>query len=718
MKRIFRFRPGALILIVLLFSFFIAGGWISFRLNNITRSTRSEINRTLSKLDLLEKITEAEMQLSIERHKKGHKISDKERYLVNARIKTQQRRLDIAIEQLFLLSDSITDLKMIKKLKLSLKRIKDFSESEDPETDLVLKSAEDLCRSQIGCYRQYSTKKMTLATNMRYNAFIRHILAGTLILFAIISLLIQNILRRLRIEKELKESRMRLDSILSSNPGAIYRRSNDSDWTMSFISEAIRHISGYSPGDFIKNRVRSYASIINPDDLNSTEEIIRKAIAGKSIFELEYRIISADGTQKWVYEKGHGIFSDMGELLYLDGAIIDVNKRKEAENERNNLQQQLLQSQKMESIGYLAGGVAHDFNNLLTPIISCADIITDELDPSSPIYQDVVLIKEAGDRAAELTRHLLSFSRQQTLQLEAIDVVKEVESFGNILRRMIRENIELNFKLNPDSGSVKADRTLFQQMLMNLAINAQDALPEGGTITIETSKTQLSEEYAAEKPEVVAGTYSLISITDNGCGMSEDTVKRIFEPFFTTKDIDKGTGLGLAMVYGNVKQHGGHLSVYSELDHGTSFKIFLPQCHEDKAEKHISHSNPGEILKGMSILVVEDNPIILKLVKKVLTKEGVKIFDFDNPLKAIEFFSKHKGKLDLALLDVIMPEMDGPHLYKELKNYFPNIKVIYMSGYTKGAIEKNIDLRQEFNFLPKPFRKKELISKIEECLGS
>jgi len=404
------------------------------------------------------------------------------------------------------------------------------------------------------------------------------------------------------------------------------------------------------------------------------------------------------------------------ELVELDGAphvlvlTTDIT-------ERRQLEEQLRQAVKMEAVGRLAGGIAHDFNNLLTAIIGSADLLLEDLDPASPARGDVAEIRRAGERAAQLTRQLLAFSRKQPLTPRVIDVNALVADMDRLLRRLIGEDIELRTVLTPDLGAVQADAGQLEQVIMNLAVNARDAMPRGGKLTIETANAELDEAYAREHVAVRAGPAVLIAVSDTGTGMDSETLGHIFEPFFTTKEVGKGTGLGLATVYGIVKQSGGHVWVYSEPGRGTAFKIYLPRVTE-AVEGVGAAAAPATVQGTETLLVVENEAPVRELTRRMLEAKGYTVLTAATPADALAMVERHAGPIHLAVTDVILPGMDGPELARRLEQAQPGLRVLFVSGYANEAIVHQGVLDPGVAYLPKPFTAEALVRKVREVLDA
>jgi len=403
-----------------------------------------------------------------------------------------------------------------------------------------------------------------------------------------------------------------------------------------------------------------------------------------------------------------------------------AQKRSVAERERtdaiealHHTEKQLLQSQKLEAVGRLAGGISHDFNNLLTVILGYSDIMKRNLQEGHPLRRNVEEIVRASERAASLTRQLLAFSRKQVMQPKVFDLNTVVTDLEKMLRRMIGEDVELRVCLQSELGNIEADPVQLEQVIMNLAVNARDAMPKGGKLSIETSNVYLDESYAREHVSVLPGDYVMLAISDTGCGMDEETRQHIFEPFFTTKEQGKGTGLGLSMVYGIVRQSGGNIWVYSEEGRGTTFKIYFPRVTAD-AEEYKRASQALDVPGGTeTILLVEDAALVRNLARQVLETAGYRVFEAASAEAAIDLCERINGdRIDLLLTDVVMPGMSGNEMSRILVKKQPGMPVLYMSGYTDDAIVQHGVLEAGINFLQKPFSPGALASKVREVLDA
>jgi two-component system, cell cycle sensor histidine kinase and response regulator CckA len=386
--------------------------------------------------------------------------------------------------------------------------------------------------------------------------------------------------------------------------------------------------------------------------------------------------------------------------------------------EQRRLEEQLLQAQKMEAIGQLAGGVAHDFNNLLLVIQSCAEFVLQELPEGDHKREDVGEILSATRRAGALTRQLLAFSRRQASQPKALDLNEIVANVEKMLRRLIGENVDLVTSLSPALGIVRADAGQMEQIIVNLTVNARDAMPEGGRLTIETSNVELTEEDVAGYPGVAKGAYVLLSVNDTGTGMDAATQKRIFEPFFTTKEVGKGTGLGLSTVYGIVQQSGGHIRLQSELHRGTCFKVYLTRLDASIETVQPRRSRTIPVKGAGTILLVEDDDAVRHVAARILRDNGYTVLETRRPSEALTMCAESKSPIDLLLTDIVMPETSGPKLAEQLSSRHPNLRVLYMSGYSGVAPASTRGMLGDASYIEKPFAASALTEKVRETLRS
>ena len=386
-------------------------------------------------------------------------------------------------------------------------------------------------------------------------------------------------------------------------------------------------------------------------------------------------------------------------------------------SERKGMEEQLRQARKMETLGSLAGGIAHDFNNLLSPIIGYAELGLNRLEPADPLAMSLGQILKAAGRAADLTRQILAFSRKQMLEVRIVDLNEVVSEYEEMLRRLLGETIAIRIMLSPQPALARVDRNQIEQVVLNMAVNARDAMPDGGTLTIETAEVSLDQRYAERHVEVEAGEYVMLAISDTGIGIEEAIRDRIFEPFFTTKARGKGTGLGLATSYGIVKQHQGHLWVYSEPGHGTTFKVYLPKAEEGIPQSF--ESEPGTLspfVGSEHVLVVEDDAMVRELVCETLVSQGYRVSEAEHPELALAMFGQIEP-VDLLITDVVMPHMNGRELHRRLSQQCPGLRVLYMSGYSENVIADQGMLHAGVDFLQKPFSVRTLLDKVRQALA-
>ncbi|HVQ40521.1 MAG TPA: ATP-binding protein, partial [Pyrinomonadaceae bacterium] len=482
-------------------------------------------------------------------------------------------------------------------------------------------------------------------------------------------------------EEALRDSEGRYRLLFERNPLPMWVYDVE---TLSFlaVNGAVINRYGYSEDEFLTMTIKD----IRPaEDVPALLERVSK-VANVSVEPAEsgaWRHQRKDGAIIDVEITSHPLsFAGRPAKLVLAN---DITERKRAEEALQVTEEQLRQALKMEAVGKLAGGVAHDFNNLLTAITGHSEMCLRRLTPENSLHRHIDQIKKAGDRAAALTRQLLAFSRKQILQPEVLDLNHIVLELSKMLQRLIGEDIDLRMGLSADLGRVKADPNQLEQVLMNLVVNARDAMPKGGKLTIETSNVHLSEEFADRHVSVPAGDYVMLAVSDSGCGMDAQTQARIYEPFFTTKEVGKGTGLGLATVYGIVKQSEGSIWVYSEVGRGTTFKIYLPAVESTVAKVTAGLENP-ELLKGAeTVLLVEDEEVVREMATEILRENGYHVIEAKHPQEALTMSKQYDGIIHLMLTDVVMPQMSGRDLAEQLTPLRPDMKVLYMSGYTDDA---------------------------------
>ena len=514
-----------------------------------------------------------------------------------------------------------------------------------------------------------------------------------------------DITERKRAEEALRESEEHFRRFIENVPVGVYRTTPDGRVLMA--NSALLRMLGYDSWQELASRNLEGDSFEAGYPRSAfREQIEREGEVGG----LEAAWKRRDGSVVFVRESARTFRTDAGRVLYYDGIVEDVT-------ERRRLEEQLRQAQKMEAVGRLAGGVAHDFNNLLTVIIGYSDLLLERVSARDGMRPPVEEIKKAADRAASLTRQLLAFSRKQMLQPQLLDLNRLLTNVDEMLRRMIGEDIELATHLPSGLGRVKADPGQIEQVIMNLAVNARDAMPQGGQLTLEAANVELDSSYVSSHESVLPGHYVMIAMSDTGIGMDAETQAHIFEPFFTTKGQGKGTGLGLATTYGIVKQSEGHIWVYSEPGKGTTFEVYLPRI--DQAVEVIAPTNvPVDELPPscQTILLVEDEEVVRSFARGLLESRGYEVLEAKGAHEALEVGGRYKKRIHLLLTDVVMPHMSGAELVKHLAPLHPETKVLYMSGYADHAVVQHGLLDPGTVFLQKPFTPDALTLKVREVL--
>ena len=452
----------------------------------------------------------------------------------------------------------------------------------------------------------------------------------------------------------------------------------------------------------------------DPKSRAEITEAVTACIANGTPFDLTNDLTTAKGTRLYVRSIGAAVRDATGAIISMQGALQDVTARRRAEQQHEKLEAQLRQALKMDAVGRLAGGVAHDFNNMLGVILGNAQLLLDSLDPSDPRCDDLGDLIHAAERSADLTTQLLAFARQQTISPKVLDLNATIERMLKILVRLIGEDIELIWLPAAKLSPVRMDATQIDQILANLTVNARDAITGVGKLIIETTDVVLDQTYCDGHPGSLPGPYVMLAVSDNGAGMGPETVARLFEPFFTTKEVGKGSGLGLATVYGVVKQNGGFISVYSELGQGTTFKIYLPPC--DSGERvEVSPAMSGIPTGTETVLLVEDEEVLLKLARRILEGLGYTVLWASDPRAAVDLASEDRH-IDLLITDVIMPHMSGREVWQKVSARRPDMKCLYLSGYTADVIADRGVLDEGVHFLQKPFTTESLANKVRQSL--
>jgi PAS domain S-box-containing protein len=506
--------------------------------------------------------------------------------------------------------------------------------------------------------------------------------------------------------EQIGEYRSKLASIIDSSDDAIL--SKDLNGIITSWNKGAERIYGYAPEEVIGKHI----SILTPGDRpDEVSKILEKVSQGEGVEHYESVRLAKDGRRLDVSLSVSPLRNAAGDIVGASVIARDITDQKRAESH-------LRQAQKMEAIGRLAGGVAHDFNNILGIINACTEFLRDRIDPKAEPFVYVENIKKATERGTALTRQMLSFSRTSVIQPRILDLNEKLREISKLLRPLLGDDVEILIVPRSQSAVIEADPGQLDQIVVNLAVNARDAMPSGGKFILETVAVRFDESFAEQQQAMTAGKYVMLAVSDTGSGMDEATVSRIFEPFFTTKEAGKGTGLGLATVYGIVKQSAGHIMVYSEPGQGTTFKIYLPS-----AEHKIGIASKPEVetvtpkRQGTTILLVEDDEIMRGLTRKLLEEHGYTVAEADDGKTALQWVESHSGPIDLVLTDVVMRHMSGPELAERLSASRPNLKVVYMSGYTGELMANRQVLKPGVTLLEKPFSRSALLNTIHEKLG-
>ncbi len=527
-----------------------------------------------------------------------------------------------------------------------------------------------------------------------------------------LSTIARDITERKRAEEALRLSEKKYRDIFEFAPIGIFQSTPTGRFIA--VNAALTRILGY-------NSPRELMQINTADiyfDRGQRAAIIDEYDEVGHALDLELLWKKKDGSPVWVQLNAFAVKDESGKTTRYESFVRDITERKHAQEALQRTEEQLRQSQKMEAVGRLAGGVAHDFNNLLTAIIGCAELIWVQINSNDPLRPTVEEIVKAGERAAALTSQLLAFSRKQMLQPKVLDLNSVVTNLEKMLWRLIGEDIELVTVLAPDLGRVKADPGQIEQVILNLIVNSRDAMPDGGKVILETANVNLGD--ALGHPDTRPGPYVMMAVSDTGLGMDDETRLRIFEPFFTTKETGQGTGLGLSTVYGIIKQSGGDISVYSEAGAGTAFKIYLPRVEEAAGTERRSGeriSKFASMPKGSeTVLVVEDDQTVRKLACQALRLSGYHVLEAANAGEALLICERHDGVIHLMLADVIMPQMSGRELAVRLNPVRPEMKTLFMSGYTDNAVFLQGGLEEGVAFIQKPFTPNSLSRKVRDVL--
>ena len=513
-----------------------------------------------------------------------------------------------------------------------------------------------------------------------------------------------DILERERISKALQHSEARYRSLFERNRAGVFRSTPEGRFLD--CNDAFAEMFGYSREELLELP----AHVLYPGGQEERDTRRAAFLRTRQATDMEMCYRSKDGLPVWVIQNVVAVKDADGKDV-TEGTLVDIS-------ERRDLEEKLRQSQKMEAIGRLAGGIAHDFNNLLTVIAGYSRLLMEHLQNDRLAHGQIKKIEEAAERAASLTQQLLAFSRKQVLQPKVINLNVLVENLGSLLQRLIGEHIELQTTTASDLGQVKADAAQMEQVIMNLVVNARDAMSEGGRLTLETANVELDDSYALDHPDVTPGSYVMLAVSDTGAGMAPEIQARIFEPFFTTKELGRGTGLGLSMVYGIIKQSGGNIWIYSEIGHGTTFKVYLPRTEEAPESAALRQHAASTIRGSETILLVEDDLTLRELVQSILANCGYSVVTTKDTQEAHLICEQRASGIHLLLTDVVMPGISGRILAQTILSRNPAVKVLFMSGYTENAIVHHGVLDAGTYFLQKPFTPSTLANKVREVLDN
>jgi len=518
-----------------------------------------------------------------------------------------------------------------------------------------------------------------------------------------------DITERKQAEAALIERDRSITALFANLPGMVYRCRNDEFWTMEFLSEGCQEYTGYPPAAFLGNAQLAYADLIHPDDRQGVDRTIQEVLARRQTFEMEYRVILPDRGVRWFWERGCGVFTPDGELVALEGFITDITDRKQ-------LVAQTQQTSKLEAIGQLAGGIAHDFNNLLQVINGYAALLIEDLAARQPDPAHLAEIRKAGERAEVLVRQLLAFSRRQILQPQDVNLNELGDNLFGMVTRMLGEHIEFSFTKDPQIGLVHADPVQLEQVLMNLAINARDAMPGGGRLEVTTRDLILTVADCRQLPGARAGRHVLVTVSDTGEGMDAVVLAQIFEPFFTTKEVGKGTGLGLSMVYGIVQQHGGAITAVSEVGQGTTIKVFLPVASRG-ARTTGAAGDQTEHCGLETILVVQSEDTLRRLTRRQLEKAGYQVLGAHTGDEAVALVQEHPGAIDLVMLDFLMPGGHGQQVHARLRGQQGDLPVLFCTGLGPTDLPGELLQDRRTGYLQKPFTQGALLRELQGLLA-
>jgi PAS domain S-box-containing protein len=513
--------------------------------------------------------------------------------------------------------------------------------------------------------------------------------------------------------QRITESEERFRALSENSPDIIYMLDNRGMFT--YVNPAWKRILGHEKEEVIGKSLTDFTKKEDENVLVSGLKDIGDR--GRRIYGYNGSILHKDGSERMFLMSGAPNTDSGGRVTGIVGTFKDITDLKRAEDEKAVLEEKYRQAQKMEAIGQLAGGVAHDFNNMLNVVIGYSQLALMNMEPSDPLYKNIQEIINAGERSADLVRQLLSFARKQTIAPKAMNLNTAVSGTLNMLRKLIGEGIEIIWQPAPDLRLVTMDPAQMDQLLTNLIVNARDSISSVGRITIKTGNAELHESNLTQQTDPLPGHYVMLSVADNGCGMDRETLEKIFDPFFTTKEVGKGTGMGLATVYGIVKQNKGVISVSSKPGMGTEFKIYLPMRKESEISAAAgTASREGPLIGRETVLFVEDNEAVLKVSKTMLEKLGYTVVATRSPGEAVQLAERYAGDIHLLVTDIIMPEMNGYDLKKQISGIRPGIRCLFISGYTDNKVVNEDVHDGKAHFLQKPFFMNDLAEKVREAL--